>query len=115
MSEIEGLDNNPLLHKLELYDNQIEIVPSLHYLQNLRILDLSFNSIRTMASVSACPLLEELYMAQNKLRTIEGLATLVNLKVLDLGANRIRVSCVFRAAFVSERIFSSLLRVWNTM
>eukprot|EP01034_Spumella_vulgaris_P022507 gene22507-28636_t len=61
------------------------------HLQHLKILDLSFNSIRTMENITTCcPLIEELYLAQNKLRTIEGLENLVHLKVLDLGANRIR-------------------------
>lgn len=96
VSKIEGLETNILLEKLELYDNTIEDIPSLHFLSNLRILDLSFNSIRTMEAIQYCsPHLEELYIAQNKLRTIEGLEKLVNLRILDLGANRIRVSRVF--------------------
>lgn len=96
ISKIEGLESNLLLDKLELYDNTIEDIPSLHFLSHLRILDLSFNSIRSMEAIQFCsPVLEELYIAQNKLRTIEGLEKLVNLRILDLGANRIRVRICF--------------------
>lgn len=84
------------LEKLELYDNHIEELTHIDRLNKLRILDLSFNSIRTMIPLAVhVPLLEELYMAQNKLRKIEGLEGLIHLKTLDLGANRIRVSSSF--------------------
>lgn len=88
-SGVEKLVN---LEKLELYDNCIEnLLPEqISNLSLLKILDLSFNSIRTMEAVACCPLLEELYLAQNKLRTIEGISGLASLKILDLGANRIR-------------------------
>ncbi len=80
------------LEKLELYDNHIEDLTHIDRLSKLRILDLSFNSIRAMIPlVQHVPLLEELYMAQNKLRKIEGLEGLVHLRTLDLGANRIRL------------------------
>lgn len=93
MSQIEGLEENIQLEKLELYDNHIENITGISHLRNLRILDLSFNAIREMIPlVDICPMLEELYVAQNKLRQIEGLEGLVHLRTLDLGANRIRVS-----------------------
>ena len=73
-----------------LFYFQIEKMSSLDLLNNLQILDLSFNSIRSLIPLQCCPLLEELYVAQNKLRMIEGLDGLIHLRVLDLGANRIR-------------------------
>lgn len=70
----------------------MEYVTGIQTLSNLRILDLSFNSIRQLIDFGQyVPLLEELYVAQNKLRKIEGLHGLRHLKILDLGANRIRV------------------------
>jgi hypothetical protein len=92
VGSMEGIEDLVTLQKLELYDNQIEQISSLDRLLNLKILDLSFNSIRVMTPdlAQCCPLLEELYIAQNKLRKIEGLEGLSHLRVLDLGANRIR-------------------------
>ena len=89
---MDGVESLVTLEKLELYDNHIEEVRGVDLLSNLRILDISFNSIRCMVPLAhCCPMLEELYMAQNKLRKIEGLDGLKNLVTLDLGANRIRV------------------------
>lgn len=97
ISKIEGLNHLAgTLTKLELYDNQIDEVDMdcLKSLHLLRILDLSFNALRSMDFLAECNFvhLEELYLAQNKLRKIEGLEGKSSLKVLDLGANRIRVS-----------------------
>jgi protein phosphatase 1 regulatory subunit 7 len=91
-----GIEHLVLLEKLELYDNHVEEIRGISRLNNLRILDLSFNSIRELIPLAQyVPLLEELYVAQNKLRKIEGLEGLVHLRVLDLGANRIRVRFSF--------------------
>lgn len=88
-----GVENLVHLEKLELYDNYLQGITHIQSLNKLKILDLSFNSIRFIPELaSSCPLLEELYVAQNKLKKIEGLEGLVHLKTLDLGANRIRVS-----------------------
>lgn len=97
ISKLEGVKHlAPTLTKLELYDNQIEDidVDCIAALRNLRILDLSFNALRSMDFLKECdfPFLEELYIAQNKLRKIEGLDSTPSLRILDLGANRIRVS-----------------------
>lgn len=96
ISRLEGLRHlSATLTKLELYDNQIDDVDveCLSSLKNLRILDLSFNALRSMDFLEECdfPFLEELYIAQNKLRKIEGLRNTPSLRILDLGANRIRV------------------------
>eukprot|EP01035_Chromulina_nebulosa_P024230 gene24230-31500_t len=96
ISKLEGVKHlAPTLTKLELYDNQIEDIDMdcISALRNLRILDLSFNALRSMDFLKECdfPFLEELYIAQNKLRKIEGLESTPSLRILDLGANRIRV------------------------
>jgi hypothetical protein len=106
-----GVEDLITLTKLELYDNQIEEITSIHNLNNLLILDLSFNAIREMIPnfVDFVPNLEELYLAQNKLRKIEGLNGLKQLKTLDLGANRIRVREETFFLVVSFRCFCWLL------
>lgn len=107
VSQIEGIEELSMLEKLELYDNHIETIRNIEHLNNLKVLDLSFNAIREMVPlVGCCPLLEELYIAQNKLRTIEGLEGLVHMRTLDLGANRIRVST---SLFLTAAVYSSLL------
>ena len=55
-----------------------------------KVLDMSYNSIRSMAPVAHCPKLQELYLAQNKLRELSGLEGLTALQKLDVGGNRIR-------------------------
>jgi len=59
--------------------------------KNLRVLDISYNSIRDMGPVSVCANLQELYIAQNKIKCIKGIKHLKLLRKIDLGANRIRV------------------------
>jgi len=90
ITKMEGLSTLTRLTKLELYDNQIEELEELEHLPLLVVLDMSYNSIRTMAPVRHCPHLEELYLAQNKLRAIDGMDALTSLRKVDLGGNRIR-------------------------
>lgn len=92
ISKMEGLDQLPSLHLLELYDNQITDLNCMKSLGNsLRTLDISFNVIRDMKPVEHCIHLEELYIANNKIKVMAGLSGLTKLRKLDLGANRIRV------------------------
>lgn len=88
---MEGVGNLVGLQKLEIYDNQLESVSCLERLNNLLVLDISYNGIRDMSPVRHCTKLQKLYVAQNKLRTISGLEEMTDLTLLDLGANRIRV------------------------
>lgn len=88
---MDGIASLTRLEHLELYDNQIRHMSSLDALVNLRVLDLSFNAIRTIPDLRHLVHLEELYVANNKLTRITGVAQLHALKKLDLGANRIRV------------------------
>ncbi|KAG5176711.1 hypothetical protein JKP88DRAFT_202902 [Tribonema minus] len=90
IEKMENLETLTELERLELYDNQILTLADLTPFKKLRILDMSYNLIKSTAAAAACPLLEELYVAQNRLRSIEGLEGLTKLKKLDLGANRIR-------------------------
>lgn len=72
VSAMTGVEDLVTLTKLELYDNCIEEIVDLSKISNLTILDISFNSIRSMAPVSVCLGLQELYIAQNKISVIEG-------------------------------------------
>ena len=113
---MEGIGQLKHLELLELYDNQIDELreldgnisnddklvekegakdgmKSLDGLpgKNLRVLDISYNSIRDMGPVSVCSNLQELFIAQNKIKCIKGIKHLKLLRKIDLGANRIRV------------------------
>ena len=56
-----------------------------------RILDLSFNLIKTIQNIDSLTKLKKLFLVQNKISTIEGLQNLSQLEMLELGANKIRV------------------------
>jgi protein phosphatase 1 regulatory subunit 7 len=87
---MDGLGHLPVLEHLEFYDNQIRAISCIDSLVNLRVLDLSFNGIRSIPDLSHLTKLEELYVANNKLTKISGISNLRTLKKLDLGANRLR-------------------------
>ena len=91
IDKMEGLDTFTELEKLELYDNQIGALKSLGaFAITLKVLDISFNVIRSMEPISHLENLVELFIANNKINQIQGLEGCVNLKVLDIGSNRIR-------------------------
>ena len=77
---------------LRLYQNLLKKIENISHLQNLTVLDFSFNKIRLMDSLSACnfPRLERLYLSSNKITDVEGIFQFTNLKMLELGSNRIR-------------------------
>lgn len=67
IKKLEGFDHFVNLDLLELYDNQVEALDNLNNRikdrtmgQSLRVLDMSFNSIRDMQPVEFCPNLQEL-------------------------------------------------------
>jgi protein phosphatase 1 regulatory subunit 7 len=61
ISALRGLEGLKHLDTLELYDNQVQALDCLEGPgPNLRVLDVSYNSIRDMTPVSLCPNLQEL-------------------------------------------------------
>lgn len=92
LTEVSGLDELPSLRKLDLYDNQIEVIgsSSLSSLRGLLYLDVSFNQLRKLENLENLVQLEELYACSNKITEMSGLEALVNLRTLELGSNRIR-------------------------
>jgi len=97
LKDMAGLGSLPKLETLELYDNMVQSLDEDSLkgcgLTTLRILDMSYNAIRSMTPVQYCngETLTELYLANNKLKEISGVKHLKNLRKLDLGANKIRV------------------------
>lgn len=69
--KLEGLQRLKQLELLELYDNQVESLAGLAEDEDgapratLRILDMSYNSIRDMTPVQACPHLVDLCKSQS--------------------------------------------------
>eukprot|EP00931_Biecheleriopsis_adriatica_P104967 TRINITY_DN79572_c0_g1_i1.p1 TRINITY_DN79572_c0_g1~~TRINITY_DN79572_c0_g1_i1.p1 ORF type:complete len:377 (+),score=97.54 TRINITY_DN79572_c0_g1_i1:40-1170(+) len=92
VEKIENLDTNVNLEHLELYQNLLKKVENISHLTNLTVLDVSFNKIRSSATLASCPFehLQRLYMSSNKITDVEGIFHLTNLKMLELGSNRIR-------------------------
>lgn len=97
LKDMSGIGSLPKLETLELYDNMVQALDEESLKgcgrTTLRILDMSYNAIRSMAPVQYCSgeTLTELYLANNKLKEIVGIKHLKNLRKLDLGANKIRV------------------------
>ncbi|EKM78738.1 hypothetical protein AGABI1DRAFT_75193 [Agaricus bisporus var. burnettii JB137-S8] len=81
-----------LLEELDLYDNKIRhIDASLDRLQDLKVLDLSFNLLRGVPDgLEHLRSLETIYFVQNKISKITGLNHSTTLRSLELGGNRIR-------------------------
>ena len=103
-----------------LYQNLLKKIDNISHLQQLNVLDLSFNKIRSMEPLAACdfPQLKQLYLSSNKITDVEGPSVyfdalkscrellgalsfasssklpgvwqFTNLKMLELGSNRIR-------------------------
>ena len=66
IKKMEGLDQFRELELLELYDNQIEALDCLQGPgPSLKVLDMSYNVIRSMAPVNLCPNLTELCKCLN--------------------------------------------------
>jgi Leucine-rich repeat (LRR) protein len=75
ITQLMDLSTFPVLEELELYGNQITSVEGLGTSLSLRKLDLSFNSIREISTLS-CPNLKELFFVRNKIKRIKGLDSL---------------------------------------
>lgn len=81
------------LKELDLYDNEITIIPEeINLLGNLEKLDLSFNKIKSLKPLDGKRLnsLRELYLVSNKIKKMIDFGDFEKLEILELGSNRIR-------------------------
>ncbi|GLH07241.1 Protein artichoke [Gryllus bimaculatus] len=76
---------------LDIYDNQLEKVSGLDYLENLRVLLMGKNRIRRIEGLNNLRKLEVLDLHGNQIYQVGGLTYLQELKVLNLAGNQIRV------------------------
>lgn len=65
----------------------------------VRILDISFNILRTIEGLDQLTQLKKLFLVNNKISKIENLSNLQQLQMLELGSNRIRVGICFSLTF----------------
>lgn len=81
---------HPLLEKLNLNSNQIEMVTGLDpdVLTHLTVLELRGNKLTSTEGINI-PTLKSLYLAANRLTKLEGLEKLVNLETLHVRDNQI--------------------------
>ncbi len=61
-----------------------------HFLPH-RLLDLSFNRIKSIQGLDSLVNLKKLFLVSNKIEKIQNLSKLKGLQMLELGDNRIRV------------------------
>lgn len=85
----------PALTHLDLYLNALTVVTAEAFpnAAALQVLDLSFNSIKSLSAfpdTTVLPSLRELYLIRNKVSRARGLR-LAALQLLELGDNRLRV------------------------
>lgn len=82
------------LTSLELYENRLKTLKGVEELVNLRVLDVSYNRLKTieLEFVGKLTRLEKLYVAENRLKEMVDLPKCIGktLKVLDLGGNALR-------------------------
>ena len=64
-----------------------------------RILDLSFNRIKTVENLAALLKLKKLFLINNKITKIENVDHLNQVTMLEFGSNKIRVSFVCSCLF----------------
>lgn len=93
----------PALTHLDLYLNALTTVTAAAFpdAKALEVLDLSFNSIKSLSSfpdTTVLPALRELYLIRNKVSRVRGLR-LAALQLLELGDNRLRVCWLFLFPF----------------
>lgn len=93
IEKIENLQTNVSLEHLELYQNLVKKIDNISHLKHLTVLDLSFNKIRSSASLASCCFeqLTELYLSGNKISDIEGVSHFRNIRLLEFGSNRLRL------------------------
>jgi hypothetical protein len=89
MSEIEGLEDEPNLHKIILRGNKIKKIEGLANLKTLMYLDLRNNMISDISGLDKLTNLKGVYLSNNQISKIRGLDKLRNLKEISLYGNKI--------------------------
>jgi protein phosphatase 1 regulatory subunit 7 len=77
----------PALKKVNLAKNEIATCEAFAGHEGIEELDLSSNSLETLAGIGNMPNLKSLSLAKNKIASLEGMAGLPELKSLDLSGN----------------------------
>ena len=77
----------PLLEELSLSNCSLSTVSGLEAAGNLRVLDISNNTIRNLEPVSSLVFLTELSMGHNALTSLKEIASLTDLETLDVSYN----------------------------
>ena len=85
--DLEMIARCPNLEVLILADCGLSSIAPLSSLNNLRILDLSDNSIGDIQPIAGIASLDELYLGHNGIISLPSLAALTNLRILDLSFN----------------------------
>ena len=92
------------LETLILADCGLSNLDALRQLGNLRVLDLSDNSINSIAALSSLQSLEELYLGHNALVTLPNFRGMDKLRILDLSYNALDYVGGLSGAVALERL-----------
>ena len=107
ISDLTGIGHATGLTELELSDNQLTNIDSLHSLTNLTILSLSGNQLTNIDSLHSLTNLTTLRLYNNSITNIDSLRNLTNLTELYLHRNQL-------TNIDSLRNLTNLTRLWLT-
>jgi len=68
--KIEGLESNPNIEELELYDNKISEIENIGHLTKLLVLDLSFNKLKRISGLEGLKSIKKLFLSSNTIRKV---------------------------------------------
>jgi dynein assembly factor 1, axonemal len=116
ITDIEGLDNLPLLDSLFLQYNHILRMPAdLGYsVASLRSINISHNAIVSLNGIEHFPNLEKVLVAHNHLECIVALGALENLSILDVSHNRLAKADEVRGVLRKAKKLASVMMHGNS-
>ena len=100
---LEKIGNCLRLESLDLSDCGLSNIGALSSLSNLKVLNLSDNSINGLSAVGKLSALEELYLSRNAVTTVSSLSGLSSLRILDVSFNALNtVSPISKCTALTE-------------
>ncbi|CUG89409.1 Hypothetical protein, putative [Bodo saltans] len=116
ITDVDGLDNLPVLDSLFLQHNHIAKLPSeLGYsVASLKSLNISHNMLESLNGIEHFPNLEKVLAANNRLECIVALGALENLSILDVSNNKLSKADEVRGVLRKAKKLTSAMMHGNS-